>query len=101
MPRFEEGDTVILEKSATVPDAKVVGVRDDLYELEWSNGNVNERRIDEIDAVAINAHPRYVAKSKTVAASESLMIPDDAIGISTSVLSPEILAVTYLVPTDE
>lgn len=55
---FNVGDTVILERSASIPTATVRDVFEDdgelKYRLSWSNGNTNIKLVDEIDRQAVN-----------------------------------------------
>lgn len=60
---FEAGDTIQLEKTASVPTAEVQEIVFENgtlhYRLKWSNGNTNTQPVDEMDAKANNKTPKF------------------------------------------
>lgn len=62
-PLFEEGDTLVMDYSASIPTADIVNVSEDemgapVYDLEWSNGTKNTHKAEEMDKKAQNTGDR-------------------------------------------
>lgn len=61
-PIFNEGDIIKMGKSASIPEAEVLGILEIsdgvVYKLKWSNGNINVKSAEDIDKKAINTPTR-------------------------------------------